>query len=315
MTDPSPDVADDELVLGVDLGGTKIRAGLVDRAGLIRASVEMPTPADDPTELLEQVVSLPELLTSRAGEAAGRLVAVGIGAAGVPDPETGELESAPNLTGLDGVALSDEVEERLGLPVTVINDVNAGALGELHHGAGRNFSSFAYVAVGTGLGMGLVIDRHLVIGAHGAAGEIGYLPLGGDPLDPRLVESGPLESVVSGPALEREYAARTGLARSAREIFDDLGIDPHASATVDDLAHRLAVGIRAVSVITDPECFVLAGGVGSRPELASRVETWFERLGGTTPIRASEAGAWGPVLGAASAVRETPWTSRKVRQS
>ena len=290
-------------VIGVDLGGTKIRAGVLAGSGQLLARSEGPTPADDGELLLQELALIIDKVTSDAGiHSVEEIAATAVGAAGVLDHDTGALTFAPNLSGLDGIPFRSALEQRLGHPVHIVNDVNAAALGELYYGAGRDASSFAFIGIGTGVGMGLVIDGKVVTGSHGAAGEIGHLPLGGDPLDPANHRSGPLENTVSGPAVERRYAASTGRALSAREIYDAIPHDQVARDLVTEQARDLALAVCAITAVVDPEVLVLGGGVGSRPELAQGVREWLQRLGAdSTRVVVSTAGDWGPVLGAAHA--------------
>ncbi|MBS1696850.1 MAG: ROK family protein, partial [Actinobacteria bacterium] len=232
-----------------------------------------------------------------------RIAGIGIGGAGVPTEEGG-LASAPNLGASEG--LRGALSARFGCPVVLDNDVNAAALGELAAGRGRDIADFAFVAVGTGIGMGLISDGRLLRGAHGAAGEIGHLPFGADPLDPAARRRGPLEEAVAGDVL----AARDAGARSARDVFARAaeGV-PEAAAALDEEGRWLARALVAVRAVADPELVVLGGGIGLRPELLARIRTWLDRHGhGDLRVEISALGGDGPLIGAAMLVRTAPRT-------
>ncbi|MCW2840759.1 MAG: hypothetical protein JWR55_2242 [Aeromicrobium sp.] len=272
---------------GIDLGGTKIRAALADGDQRIRHQLEIATAAGG-SELVDQLVDVVTCLAHQASVSVTDIRGTAVGGAGVPDRHTGALELAPNLTTPRETDLAGALSARLGHPVVVENDVNTAAVGELHAGVGRDVDSFVFVAIGTGIGMGVVIDGHLVRGATGAAGEIGYLPIGSDPRDPAHHVRGPFEEAVSGPAIAARYAELTGRPASTRDVFA-LAADGDESATavIDRLVRELAKGLVAVNAVLDPACFVLGGGVGSRPDLLARLRAELPALGADLDLRAS----------------------------
>ncbi|MRX42141.1 ROK family protein [Agromyces kandeliae] len=293
----------DGYVVGIDLGGTKVRAGIAAldasdgpraRAALVEA--EEATEAGGGRALVGQIAGLVEGLSAAVSSPVDAVRAIGVGGAGVPAHPHGGFELAPNLGDLASFSLADELRLALGCAVVLENDANVAALGELAAGVGVHHDDFAFISIGTGIGMGLVLDRALVPGAGNAAGEIGYLPFGADPLDPAAHRRGPLEEVVAGDAL----AARLGAGASARDVFDlaERG-DARAVAAIDEEARWVAHAIAAVAAVVDPGRFVLGGGIGSRPELLAPVRTWLARLGrGDLPVTISELGGAAPVLGA-----------------
>lgn len=276
--------------IGIDLGGSKIRAGVVDADGGVGRTVEEST--DPRRPVADQLAGIVEALAGADGP-----TGIGIGGAGVPS--AGGLASAPNLG--ESAGLRDALSARFGCPVALDNDVNAAALGELAAGRGRDVADFVFVSVGTGVGMGVVSDGRLVRGATGAAGEIGHLPFGADPLDPASWRRGPLEEVVAGDAL----AARDPGAGSAREVFARAAEGIAASgAALDEEARWLALALAAVRAVVDPALIVLGGGIGSRPELLALIRPWLARFGhGDLAVEISELGGDGPLIGAAALVR------------
>jgi len=298
MHDPS--AGDDQLyVIGVDLGGTKIRAGIASSQGSILASRTVPTIRGG-AAVSEQLARLIQDLSGDAGVSPQRIAATGIGAAGVADLVAGGFSRAPNLDLMGGAGFQDSLAHELGHQVVIENDVNVAALGELHGGLGRQFRDFVCISIGTGVGMGIVVDGRLWRGAHGAAGEIGYLPLGTDPLDRAHHRRGPLEEMLAGDRLAQRYSRSAGRAASAETVFEQalLG-DSDASESIEIEAKWLAHAIVAVNAVLDTQAVVLAGGIGQRPELVDRTLAWMRRLGLTgLPVVSSTLGPDGPIAGA-----------------
>src|SRR5690606_30724354 len=164
------------LVVGLDIGGTKTAAGVVDRSGAVLAAETRATPAaDGPGAILGAAAELVRALDGRRGIVA----AVGVGSAGVIDPRTGRVLSATGtLAGWAGTDLRGELSRRLGLPVEVANDVHAHALGEQWRGAAAGRRDVLLVAVGTGVGASVVLDGRVRYGAHAVAGHAGHVPSG-----------------------------------------------------------------------------------------------------------------------------------------
>lgn len=260
-------------VLGVDLGGTKIHVGIADLAGTIVAERIENTDPRGAEGIVEQIAGILEDLASSKGISAGAVRAGSVGIPGAIDPRSGLIQMVPNIAGLERMDFRKALEERLGFEILVENDVNMAAKGEQWRGAGRDVDDFVFMALGTGIGMGLVSGGQIVRGARGAAGEIAYLPVGGDPFDARNFRSGTLESAIGSAAISARYAAMTGTAGlTVREIFDRLaGGEAAASAIVDELGRTLAHAIVAVAAVADPRLVVIGGSVGARPELIERV--------------------------------------------
>jgi predicted NBD/HSP70 family sugar kinase len=191
----------------------------------------------------------------------------------VIDRSSGRVTSlAYNVTpegGFDPLAV---LRGRFDLPVLVDNNVNLAAVGEKWFGLARGISTLVYIAIGAGIGMGVIIDDELVRGAHGAAGEIGYLPLVGDPFDPRHRLHGGLEDEVAAAGILAAFQSRRGDrasdASTAHEVFDlARSGDPTAREVVDNVASLLGAAIATVCAILDPELVVLGGGIGASPLL------------------------------------------------
>lgn len=291
-------------VIGVDLGGTKIRAGIATITGDLLAEKRVET-SEDGSAAVEQIHALALELCETVGIALDRIATTGVGGAGVPDADGTSFDLAPNLTALGGEPFSTRLAALLGHPVVIENDVNVSAVGELVGGLGRGLSDFVFISVGTGIGMGVIANGVLLRGARGAAGEIGFLPLGADPLDPANHVRGALEEVTAGDAVSGRFRDGGEGRISAEEVFalaaagDDRAVD-----AVDEEAKWLAAGIVAVTAVLDPELVILGGGIGARRDLVPRVTSWLARYGQPhLPVRISLLGPLAPVIGAAEIAR------------
>jgi predicted NBD/HSP70 family sugar kinase len=176
-----------------------------------------------------------------------------------------------------------DLRRRLGAETTIENDVDAAAVAERDHGHGRDFSTFAFVSVGTGIGMGLVLDGKLHRGAHGAAGEIAFLPLADGEPDPRDARRrGALEAVASSAAVVRAARRAGTRRRSARSVFAAAAAgDERAREIVTQEAAIVAHALGAIVAVVDPELIVLGGGIGRAPGFAEQVRA---RLAQISPI-------------------------------
>lgn len=302
----------DGLVVGVDLGGTKITAALGDRTGAVLCEATTATDPRGGHAVIDQVAALARELAAGRGVPFARVVALALGSPGALDRHTGVMAFAPNIPSFGDLDVAAELAARLGVAVLVENDVNIAVLGEQWAGHGRGLDDFVLVSVGTGIGMGVVVGGELRAGASGAAGEICYLPLGGDPFDPANRAKGTLEEAAAGEGLARRYAAALGDGRAA-DRHDVPGIfaaaeagQPEALAVLDEEARLLALAIRAVTAVLDPELVVLGGGIGSHPSLLDPVRGWLAQLTDhPTEVRGSALGPRAGVLGAVAVALHT----------
>ncbi|MBO1077035.1 ROK family transcriptional regulator [Roseomonas marmotae] len=288
-------------VAGIDLGGTKIRLALADLAGTVVGEAVEPTDRRGGEHVITQIGALTDRVAAQADMPAGALRGATLGCPGVLEPATGAVTIAPNIPGFDRLDVLRVLEERLGCPVSVENDVNLAAKGEQWQGCCQDVRDFAFIALGTGVGMGIVANGQLLRGAGGAAGEIAYLPLGGDPFDSRGYRYGTLETALSSEALLGRYRGFGGTgAQDVRGIFDCLGEgDAAAAATMDEAARLLVQALMAVRALLDPARIVLGGSVGARVELAERVRALAARyMRSPMPIDTSALGSRAAVVGA-----------------
>jgi predicted NBD/HSP70 family sugar kinase len=266
-------------VIGMDLGGSTVRAVLADLYGDVVRYTESPVRADSADSLVRQVRELRDQLLTSAGIAGDLLVAAGIGVPGILDSSGRTVRAAYNVPVLAELDLRSDFGAALGVPITVENDVNLAAIGEGWRGCAVGCRNFALIAVGTGIGMGIVLDGELYRGPSGAAGEIDFLPLSVD--QPAVGgHHGPLERVVSGPAVIKRYRSTTR--RRTKTVSDIVAAaergDEDAVRAVREIARALAFAISAVVCVLDPERVVLGGGVGSIAGLLQPVRDVFREM-------------------------------------
>jgi predicted NBD/HSP70 family sugar kinase len=290
-------------VMGVDLGGTKIRAALADLSGAIIAEETIDTDRRGGRAVVRQIGSLHRELVHRAAIVPGRLRTIAIGSPGVVQRSTGAIELAPNLSGFDRFDVVGSLTRVMGRAPLIENDVNLGAIGERWQGRGVGCRDLVFIALGTGIGMGILIDGRLIRGARGAAGEIAYLPFGADPFMRQSREVGALERSVGTYGILHAYRSAGGDgARTVRAIFDRLPDDPAAAAAIDVTARTLALAIASVATLFDPEQVVLGGSIGIRQELLERVRRLLaECLPRQVPVEPAALGDRATLVGAIAA--------------
>ncbi len=271
--------AADRLSVGVDIGGTKVAAGVVDEAGVVLERVQRPTPSHSPAAVEDAIVSAVQQLAERH-----RVDAVGIGAAGWVDNAQAVVKFSPHLAWRNE-PLRDRLAERVDLPLIVDNDANAAAWAEYRFGAGRGSSVMICITLGTGIGGGLVINGELFRGTYGMAGEWGHMTSvpGGHWCE--CGNRGCWEQYASGNALVRE-ARELARTRSplAYSLLEAVGVDPdlitgpdvtaaalagepNATELLADVGTWLGRGIADLAAALDPEVVVVGGGVSAAGEL------------------------------------------------
>jgi glucokinase len=246
--------------LGLDIGGTKTLGVVLDDDGEIRAEVREPT-ALGAAGVVASAGAVVDALRAATGEPLDGTVGVGI--PGLVDRERGEVKHAVNL-GLEGgvLPLGDLLGERLGIRAVIENDVNAASLGAA---ALSGDSDLVYLSIGTGLAAGLVLDGRLRRGVHGAAGEVGHLPVDPHGAVCSCGQRGCLETIASGSALEAAWPA--GDVPAAQALFAAARAgDEKAIQLRDDFAAGVASAVRALSLSVDPATIVLGGGVAQLGE-------------------------------------------------
>jgi predicted NBD/HSP70 family sugar kinase len=260
-------------VVGGDIGGSNVRVAAADLFGEPICDLKRPTAKNSSRAVGVQILEMVSEVIDQAGAVNGPPLALGISSPGVVDQSSGRVTSlAYNVVPEGGFDPLEVIRERFDLPVLVENNVNLAAVGEKWFGLARGVSTMVFIAIGAGIGMGIIIDDEVVRGAHGAAGEIGYLPLVGDPFDPRHRLHGGLEDEIGGAGIVVTFNHRRDAAdpecASAHEVFE-LAKSGNAAArsVVDHVASRLGTAIATVCAILDPELIVLGGGIGANPLL------------------------------------------------
>jgi glucokinase len=303
---PSDETTTRDCTVGVDVGGTTIKAGLVDASGRTlqtrRAATPPPDPAtgtDSVTEIVEAIAALVQQLSEQGGR---RVAGVGVAVPGVVDEELGLAVWSENLRWRD-VPLRDLVAQRIAMPVVLGHDVRVGGLAEVRFGAARGARNAVFMPVGTGIAAALVLDGRIYSGG-GFAGEIGHVTTGRT--DPCACGGrGCLETLASAAAIARRYADRSGCAVSgAAEVLERLQRgDRDAEWVWEDALDLLAWGVTVLAGVVAPEVVVLGGGLAEAGErflapVRSRVEA---RLTFAPPPRivAAELGDLAGCLGAA----------------
>lgn len=310
------------LTIGVDVGGTSVRAGVVDADGNVQDTARTPTPRSE--------TALEAAVARVVGELAGRhpVAAVGLALAGFITPDLRGVRFAPHLSWRDA-PVADRIAERIGLPVVVEHDANAAALAERHFGAASLAGSVVFIALGTGIGSALLLDGRLYRGAFGVAPELGHLRVVPDGRPCACGKNGCWERYCSGTALattavellardpgrsqvlRRLVAGDPGRVTGQRVAAAAIHGDPVACAAMDELARWLGEGLALVADVFDPDLVVIGGGVSesaplfldeAREHYAARVTGAGRRP--LARIRTAQLGEAAAVVGAAQLARE-----------
>lgn len=300
-----------DAIWGIDLGGTKIEAAIIDRANPSRALWReriATEAAQGYSHVIAQIARLISRLESQSG--LSRPGRIGIGTPGNSNPADGLLYHA-NSQCLNGQPFRADLAAALGIDVVMANDANCFALAEARYGAGKAYETVMGLIIGTGAGGGLVVNGELVNGRHGIAGEWGQIVLDSSPDAPLSVYGtrGTIESFIAGPSLENCYERLTGQRRPLREIVDlaEAGSDPAAAATMEQLVERFAQGVSILINLFDPHAIVIGGGVSNldllyTPRVRGKLQTHVFQQHFTTPLLRAELGDSAGVFGAAMLV-------------
>jgi glucokinase len=261
------------IVLAIDIGGTKLAAGVVDAGGTILVRGEVPTlAAEGPERVLNRILRLAENVLAAPRVSTDAIQRIGIGCAGPVDRRAGLILNPPNLPGWIRVPLVERIEKALGHPVVLENDANAAALGEFRYGAGKGASSLVYMTVSTGIGSGIILDGKIWHGVKDGAGEVGHMTLLPDGPMCGCGNRGCLEALASGPSIVRRAreALVTGRPSRLREAggFTAADVvrlakegDPIAAEVWAETVGYLGLGVAAMVMILAPERVVIGGGV------------------------------------------------------
>lgn len=288
-------------VVGIDLGGTKIMAGVFSD-GVIKAKVTVPTPEEGGQAVIEAMAQAAKAAIEAGGVA---VQAIGLGTPGPLDFKRGRIKFAPNIANFTDFPIVELLEQATGYKIYMENDANAAALAEHKLGAAQGAESTLYMTVSTGVGGGFVWGNKVLRGANGQGGEIGHItmlpggPLCGCGLD------GCLEALATGPAMERMALASFKREMSTRELFAlfQQG-DPRASRIVLQAASWVGIALASLVKCYDPEVIVLGGGVAlnAGPGYLEEVQRSYQRYMEnwiTPPLHLAKLGGEAGLLGAA----------------
>jgi len=324
-------------VVGMDLGGTKILAAVVDSSGHLVAEAKVRTKAEKgPDAVIERIAETAQQATREAKIDWREVLGIGIGVPGPMNPETGVVYHPPNLPGWDEIAVGPRLSEALGVPVHLENDVNLGTLGEHALGAGRGTRDMVGVFIGTGVGGGLILDGKLRSGFRHAAAEVGHMIVLADGPVCGCGKRGCLESVASRTAIERDL--RLGLAAGRASLLPKLmgdegrltsGVLAEAVQRGDPLVTEVIaraqwyVGLLIASIVNmiDPEMIVMGGGVvealgaGFLDPIRVTARQYYIQQAGADEVRIvpAQLGDYAVVLGAAALVRQRAQPSASPR--
>lgn len=291
---------------GIDLGGTKIEGAVVDpaRPGQAICRLRVPTGgARGYAHVIGQVTKLVRMLERKSGYK--RPAWIGFGTPGSVDPATGLLKNSNTLC-LNGKRIARDLESALGVEVRIANDANCFALAEARLGAGKGAGVVVGLILGTGCGSGVVVHGKVLNGLHGIAGEWGHNPICGERTPCYCGRRGCVETVISGPALERYY--RSVSRRKARmpEIVERAAQgEPAAKRTLIRLRDKFAEAIAAIINVLDPDAIVIGGGVGNidllygeatRGAVLSHVFNTSLRTKFVRPLLGDSAGVFGAAM-------------------
>jgi glucokinase len=250
-----------ELVVAIDVGGTRLKGALVDAAAQRFHEEVRSTPRDQgPDAVVDAIVAFATELTARGRRAGGTVSGAGVVVPGLVDESKGVVIFSANL-GWRDLPLRSMIESRLALPLGFGQDVRAGGLAELQFGAARGAATALFVPVGTGIGAAMFVEGHLVSGG-GLAGEIGHVAVDPAGASCGCGRRGCLETVASAAAVMRRYAERTGRAASGGEIARLAGGgDPDARMVWDEAVDALAAVLATCTTLLAAEVIVLGGGL------------------------------------------------------
>jgi predicted NBD/HSP70 family sugar kinase len=324
LYEPDPTAA---YVVGLDIGREWIRAAVAGLDGAQIGRRDAPNKAGTAAAIVRASAAVAHEVTDAAGIDWRSVAHVVVGGPGVVDPRTHRVRYAVNLPGWQKAGLFDRLREEFGTELDLLNDADLAALGEYAAGAGQGCPMFAYLWVGTGVGAGYVIDGKVFRGAHGAAGEIGYLPLYPLPVEGEAMnggesaaQRGTLEDAINGDGVVR-LARALGLPRvtTAKQVFDAARAgDTAAQRVVGHEAARLAHAVAAIAAVLDPELVVIGGGIGRNADLL--LDPLRAALRELTPLHprvacaqlGDDAVLHGAVSTAAEAARKRVFDSRAV---
>ncbi len=317
----------DNLVLGIDIGGTKILALVAKPSGDIIASEVAETPRTDSADII--IAAMADIARAAiasagvdpAGIRAAGVAAAGVAAAGAIDAKEGVIVHSPHIKAMSNTPVAPMLAQRLGAPVVIGNDANLAALGEQRYGAGVGAQNLVFLTISTGIGAGIIINGRLYTGAAGYAGEVGHMTVDARGPYGLSLTPGAWESLCAGVALARIAAERIAAGEpssltahshdtskaplSAHDIFAaQRAGDPLARSIIDNAIIYLGGGLTSIVNLLNPEKLIIGGGLSNEwdayiaPAIALMREQSFAGIGKLTPVVPPALGVDAGALGA-----------------
>jgi len=245
--------------IGVDLGGTKIAAGLATKSGKIINELEILTEAKEGHK--EVIKKIKDSIYAVAGKKIKQVGKIGVGAPGTVIYKEGVVMYPPNLPGWKEINLRDLLKKEFKIPVHVDNDANCAALAEAKFGAGKDVKDFVYVTISTGIGGGIIINKKIYRGAVGAAGEIGHIFISKDGKKCSCGQYGHFEGLAAGGAINRHYGV------TALEVAEAAKKHKRwAFKIINEVADTVGIGFANIINILNPELIIVGGGLSNMGE-------------------------------------------------
>jgi glucokinase len=288
------------VLAAVDIGGSNTRVAVTDVRGRILAEQREPTASGGGPSIVEHAAEMVRTVLTAAALDPDILSTVALSVPGVLDPDGGTVHYAINIDQFTPFDFRSPLSLALGAPVAVENNVNLAAMGERWRGAAQDLSTFAVVAVGAGIGAGIVHDGKLMRGAHGAAGEVAFLP----PYGGQIRDNTMRKDEAGGLRLLEEAKSRSGWRGAPPATVEELfrrasAGEETAMALVEDECRHIAAVIAAVCAVVDPEKVILTGGVGGNDELIRRADKLIAGMAAfPPPVIRSELGERASLVGA-----------------
>lgn len=270
-------------IIGVDLGASKIRVAVANLFGEIVRTDVVATDRRGHDNVIHQIGDLTRTSCEHANVKWSTVQSIVVATPGVTNRDTGKIALASNIHGLDRLSVVAELQADLQVELVVENDANVAAVGEGWRGCATGCDNFVFLAVGTGIGMGIIADGDLFRGSAGAAGEISYLPIGADPFVSKTRRVGALEEVAAGAGIRRlarkyrDQYPRTSLPRrpTVKQIFAAAAADDAlGNRLLDEEARTIALAALASCSVLNPELIVLGGGIGANSILLDPVQRY-----------------------------------------
>ncbi|HYM27791.1 MAG TPA: ROK family protein [Steroidobacteraceae bacterium] len=287
-------------IAAVDLGASNLRVAIANEDGEIEARRHAPLPPGSPEPVLERVGRTIDDLV-RGVWVGASVAAIGVVLPGMVDPSAGTVASIANMPGWDNVPIARLLGTSRGVPVAIENDANAAAIGEGWLGTAKGLREFVFIALGTGIGAGVVLDGRIHRGAHYLAGEVAFFPMTGEQLRAGDWQHC-LEGSVGGRAMDHRAADLLGERATAAELFAAARAgQPAAAAWLAETQEYVAMAVAQIAALLDPEAIVFGGGVAiaqGEAFLASVRNLALPCTPGTPRILLSSLGEDAQILGA-----------------